>query len=89
MEAIPLKASGRDLRPQCVPGRVQAVFQTSPRDAVITVRAGKNRLMLISTDPAAPGVHLAGRKPPALPSPTITAIKPRKVVFPRRQYVPV
>jgi predicted ribosome quality control (RQC) complex YloA/Tae2 family protein len=69
MEAIVLKAVARELSSD-VPARVQAVQQPSPRELVLLLRGAAERLLLISTDPEAPRLHLLAQRPPALPSPT-------------------
>ncbi len=70
MEAVTIKAIVRELRPRCVPGRVQAILQTSPRDVVVQVRSGRNLSVVLSAHPQRSSLHLAAKKPTALASPT-------------------
>jgi hypothetical protein len=70
MEAITIREIVRELRSECVPGRVQAVFQSSSQDIVLTIRNRSTRHLVLSVRPALPSAHLASRKPRALPAPT-------------------
>jgi predicted ribosome quality control (RQC) complex YloA/Tae2 family protein len=70
MEAITIREIVRELRGECVPGRVQAVFQSSLLDIVVTIRNRSTRHLVLSVRPALPSAHLASRKPRALPAPT-------------------
>ncbi len=70
MEAVTIKAIVRELHPRCVPGRVQAVLQSSPRDVVVQVRSGRNLSIVLSAHPQRSSLHLAAKKPTALAAPT-------------------
>jgi predicted ribosome quality control (RQC) complex YloA/Tae2 family protein len=70
MEAITIRKIVGELRGECVPGRVQAVFQSSLQDMVVTMRNRSTCHLLLSVRPALPSAHLAARKPRALPAPT-------------------
>jgi predicted ribosome quality control (RQC) complex YloA/Tae2 family protein len=70
MESVTIKAIVRELRPRCVPGRVQAVLQSSPRDVVVQLRSGRNFPVVLSAHPQRSSLHLAVKKPVALAAPT-------------------
>lgn len=70
MEALTIRAIVRELGEECVPGRVQAVFQSDPREIVLTIRGRSSSHLLLSARPGLPSIHLARRKPRALPAPT-------------------
>lgn len=70
MEAITVKGISRELEGICVPARVRAVFQLSPRDVVITLGAAAAPHLLLSVHPARPSLFATARKMAALPSPS-------------------
>jgi len=70
MEAITVKGVSRELAGICVPGRVRAIFQLSPRDVVLTLGAGSAPHVLLSVHPARPSLFATARKMTALPSPS-------------------
>jgi len=70
MEAITVRTVVREVRGECVPGRVQAVFQSDPREIILTIRSRSSRHLVLSARPQLPSIHLARRKPRALPAPT-------------------
>jgi predicted ribosome quality control (RQC) complex YloA/Tae2 family protein len=70
MEALTIRAIVRELGEECVPGRVQGVFQSDPREVILTIRGRSSHHLLLSARPGLSSVHLARRKPRALPAPT-------------------
>jgi predicted ribosome quality control (RQC) complex YloA/Tae2 family protein len=70
MEAFTIRAIVKELREKCIPGRVQAVSQSDRREVVLTLRGRSSSHLLLSARPGLPSVHLARRRPRALPAPT-------------------